>query len=221
SAWTGTGFTTSESEMVVAHPVRRQIISTLMFLRSVGLITAASTLMISFADIEERTGGFLRLAILFGGVAGLWFLARSHIAGVWMSRLIAGALKRYTDIETRDYEGLLHLAGEYAVMELKLRQGSWLADRSLHDLRLSEEGVLVLGIVHSDGIYVGAPRGDTVLHEGETLVLYGRSPELAALSKRRADATGEQERKASVEIERRVERAEKASVGGDAGGAGR
>lgn len=41
SACTGTGFTTAEAEQVVSHPVRRQIISTLMFLRGVGVITAA------------------------------------------------------------------------------------------------------------------------------------------------------------------------------------
>jgi Trk-type K+ transport system membrane component len=34
SAWTGTGFTTSESEQIVNHPVRRRIVSALMFARA-------------------------------------------------------------------------------------------------------------------------------------------------------------------------------------------
>jgi len=49
SAWTGTGFTTEEAEAVLRHPVRRRIISLLMQLRGVGLVTAASTLMLSLS----------------------------------------------------------------------------------------------------------------------------------------------------------------------------
>jgi hypothetical protein len=39
SAFTGTGFTTTEAEKVVNHPVRRKIIMWLMIVRSAGLIT--------------------------------------------------------------------------------------------------------------------------------------------------------------------------------------
>ncbi|MBJ6128529.1 TrkA C-terminal domain-containing protein [Microvirga splendida] len=205
SAWTGTGFTTAEAEQVVNHPVRRQIISNLMFLRSAGLVTAASSLMLSFVSVEERGEGLLRLLMLIGGLAGVWFIARSRWIGIWMSRAIARALKRYTDLDTRDYAGLLHLAGEYAVMELKVQEGSWLAGRTLQDLRLPEEGVLVLGLTHPDGRYEGAPRGPTVARTGDILVLYGRSSELAELSRRRAGIAGESERKVAVEIEQHVE----------------
>lgn len=208
SAWTGTGFTTVESEQVVGHPVRRRIVSALMFLRSAGLVTAASTLMLSFVTVEERGDGLLRVAALVGGLAGLWFLARSPWIGVWMSRVIARALKRYTDLDVRDYAGLLHLAGEYAIMELKVQEASWLAGRNLEDMRLPDEGVLVLGVSHPDGHYVGAPRGDTVIRPGDTLVLYGRSPELSRLGRRRADPAGEAERRMAVGVERQIERNE-------------
>ncbi|HVL57066.1 MAG TPA: TrkA C-terminal domain-containing protein, partial [Burkholderiaceae bacterium] len=173
SAWTGTGFTTSESEQIVNHPVRRRIVSALMFARSAGLVTAATTLMLSFVTVEDRTDGWLRVAILVGGLAALWLVARSHWIGVWMSRVIAWTLKRYTDLDTRDYVGLLHLAGEYAVMELKVQPGSWIAGHTLGELRLPDEGVLVLGISHANGTYVGAPRGDEVAEPGDVLLLYG------------------------------------------------
>ncbi|WP_230533335.1 TrkA C-terminal domain-containing protein [Microvirga roseola] len=213
SAWTGTGFTTTESEQVVGHPVRRRIISTLMFLRSAGLVTAASTLMLSFVSVEEREEGWSRLLVLIGGVAAVWFIARSRWIGYWMSRAIARALKRYTDLDTRDYAGLLHLAGEYAIMELKVREGSWLSDRKLQDLRLPEEGVLVLGVARADGLYEGAPRGDTRIQPADTLVLYGRSPALAQLGRRRAGDEGEVERKIAVEVERDIEASPNADRG--------
>lgn len=45
SAFTGTGFTTSEAENVVNHPVRRQIIMILMIMRSAGLVTIIISLI--------------------------------------------------------------------------------------------------------------------------------------------------------------------------------
>ena len=138
SAWTGTGFTTAEAEQVVSHPVRRRIISLLMLLRSAGLVTAASTLMLSFVNVEARGDGFLRFAVLVGGLLGLWLFARSAVVDRWMARAISRALKRYTEIDVRDYAGLLHLAGEYAVMELQVQNDSWLTQRNLQELRLPE-----------------------------------------------------------------------------------
>lgn len=43
SAFTGTGFTTKEAEMIVNHPKRRQIISWLMVLGNAGIITVIVT----------------------------------------------------------------------------------------------------------------------------------------------------------------------------------
>lgn len=215
SAWTGTGFTTSESEQVVAHPVRRRIISTLMFLRSAGLVTAASTLMLSFVNVEEQGSGFLRIAVLIGGVVCLWLFARSRWISIWMSRVIAYALKRYTDLDTRDYAGLLHLAGEYAVMELAVKERSWMTDRSLGDLRLPDEGVLVLGIVQPDATYLGAPRGDTIVRSGDNLVLYGRSSALSALARRRSGAAGDEDRNAAVAAEEVVETQDRKTGGSE------
>lgn len=48
SAFTGTGFTTSEAEKVVNHPVRRRIIILLMVARSAGLVSIVISLVLSF-----------------------------------------------------------------------------------------------------------------------------------------------------------------------------
>ncbi|RME51644.1 MAG: potassium transporter TrkA, partial [Caldilineae bacterium] len=50
SAFTGAGFTTSESEYVVNHPVRRRIVLWLMFLGNLGIVTAVSSLLLTFVD---------------------------------------------------------------------------------------------------------------------------------------------------------------------------
>ena len=105
-------------------------------------------------------------------------------------------------------------------MELKVQKESWLAGRTLQDLQLPREGVLVLGITHADRGYEGAPRGDMRIQAGDTLVLYGRSSALAQLGRRRTGPQGAEERARAVEVEREVER-EQAYQSGSASPAGR
>src|SRR5699024_9833199 len=57
SALTGSGFTTSESEKVVSHPVRRRIILLLMLIGNAGIVTAVSSLILTFV-ISDSTFSF-------------------------------------------------------------------------------------------------------------------------------------------------------------------
>lgn len=209
SAFTGAGFTTSESEQVVHHPVRRRIIMLLMLLGNAGIVTAMSTLMLSFVNVgqSETWSGSLgfRLLVLGSGLTALWYVAYSQWVDRRMSQLIGWALKRWTTIEVRDYAGLLHLAGDYIVIELTVEPADWLANRTLAELKLSDEGVLVLGIEKANHTYIGAPRGPHVLEPDDTVILYGRQEVLVNLDERRAGAAGNWEHHKTVDRQQRVE----------------
>ncbi len=71
SALTGTGFTTSEAESVVDHPVRRRILMVLMVLQSAGLVTLVSTFVLSFVDTGGAGGALRRAGILVSGLLSL------------------------------------------------------------------------------------------------------------------------------------------------------
>ncbi len=204
SAWTGTGFTTAEAESVVNHPVRRRIVGWIMLARGAGLVTTASSLMLSFVNVADREEGFLRFAVLVGGLVALLLFARSEVVERWMSAFIARMLKRYTDLDTHDYAGLLHLAGEYAIMETRVDEHSWMAHRRLGALGLRQEGVVTLGVTRPDGAYIGAPLADTHLGPGDTLVVYGRSSTLAELSRRRHDRAADAGHEAAVAEQQEV-----------------
>ncbi len=70
------------------------------------------------------------------------------------------------------------------MIELKVEDGDWLAGRSLVELKLSGEGVLVLGINRSGGKYIGAPKGTARINAGDVLILYGRANCLKNLDQR-------------------------------------
>jgi hypothetical protein len=193
SALTGVGFTTSETESVVNHPVRRRVVMMLMLVGSAGVITAVTTLIISFAR-TDREGALLRILVLVGGLAVLLLLARSSAFDRPLQRLISRALARDTDLDVRDYAALLHISGEYSVAELLVEEGDWVAGRRLDEL----EGLRVLGIERREGGYLGAPAGSTIVEAGDTLVLYGRAEDVAELDERKAGPTGDEEHRRAV-----------------------
>lgn len=186
SALTGSGFTTRESEAVVSHPVRRRIVMALMLLGSAGLVTAVAGLLGGFLSAARDDQELVRATMLVGGLVLIYVASRSAWVDRRLSWVITKVLHRYTDLDVRDYARLLHLSGEYSVKEMAVCAGDWMAGQALGQLRLKDEGVLVLGVVSGDGAYLGAPGRDTVINAGDTVVLYGRDTVLVELDSRAA-----------------------------------
>lgn len=211
SALTGAGFTTSESETVVQHPLRRRIVMALMLAGSAGIVTVIATLV---AGLAGATGGqpWMRLATLAAGLGVLLWAASSRWFDRAMQPLIRRLLTRWGHLEARDYAAMLNIHGEYAVSELQVTEGSWLADRDLQDLRLSDEGVLVLGVHRDAETYIGAPRAEVVLQPGDLLVLYGHAQRIEDLDARPRGAPGERARVRAIADQRVREIHEEAVV---------
>jgi uncharacterized membrane protein len=193
SAFSGVGFSTEESEQVVQHPVRRNIVLLLMMLSTAGLVTTIVTLMLSFVTTSGVAEPALRLAVLVVGLVALWAVAASSWIEARLSRIIEWALARWTDLDARDYVRLLDLLGGYAITEVRVDPGEWLLGRRVGDVLLAREGVVVLGITRARGGYIGAPPAGTEFEPGDTLVLYGQADALDELRRRRVGAAGDRE----------------------------
>jgi hypothetical protein len=191
SALTGVGFTTSESESVVNHPVRRRIVMNLMLLGSLGLATAVAGLLAGIM----RTGGAGQAArnalLLVLGLAAVYAISLNRWVDQRLSAFGIRLLRRFTNLEVNDYVRLLHLSGEYSVKEMATEEGDWIVGQPLGDLRLGDEGVMVLGIVRPGGDYVGIPDKETVIDPGDTVILYGRDDVFADLAARREGPEGD------------------------------
>lgn len=207
SAFTGSGFTTSESEQVVNHPLRRRVIGTLMLLGNVGIVASASSAILGLRSNAWGLTGWRVLELVLGLLA-LVFLSRSQWVDVRLTRLIGRVLHRYTDLPTRDLDNLLDLSGRYAVSELAVRAGDWLEGSCLGDLDLASEGVLVLGITRSDGRYVGAPQPATRVCAGDVLLVYGEESWVDELDRRPAGAEGDRMHASAVARQREAQRAD-------------
>ncbi len=215
SAFSGVGYTTTESESIVNHPVRRQIAMMLMLMGNIGLATVAASVMVSFMDAKATENWPRNLSLIFGGLLGLIVLTRSKWVERRLNRIITWALRTFTDLDARDYVAVLNLEDGYAVTEMRIDPGDWLAETSLLELELPKEGVLVLGVHCSKTEqYFGAPTASHVINVGDTLVLYGPIDRLQELDQRSSGERGATAHQAAVD-EHRAEVKRQISVSTD------
>ena len=205
SAFTGTGFATEESEAIVKHPLRRRIIMWLMFLGNAGFITVISSLVLTFVSTSSPGDGIFRLIYLLIGIGVLWILATNRAFNRVLTRLVRKALRRWTDLDLKDYARLLHLKEEYKVMEIEVDDDNWLANKKLKQLRLADEGIAVLGIERHHRVYIGAPYGETCIYPGDTIIVYGRKSALTELEIRPQGDLGEQAHIEAIAMQQHIE----------------
>ncbi len=204
SAFTGVGFTTKEAEHIVNHPVRRRIIMSLMFIGNVGIISAVASLMLTFIDTSNSfKDNALRIGIIIASLVLLWLLSKSKWLNTVLVKIIKKALQQFTSLKIRDYVELLDLTGKYEISVIEVKEGDWIADRTLNALQLWDEGVNLIGVKRKNGAYIGIPQHETKITTGDQLVLYGRKNTLKNLEQRKQDLIGEQEHKKAMEEQTR------------------
>ncbi len=212
SAFTGVGYTTAEAENIVNHPVRRRIIMVLMLLGNAGIVSAISSLILTFINTQETAYNWsIRILVLIAGVSFIWLLSKSSYVNRALAFLISRAIRLWTDIDVRDYASLLHLRGDYQVVELAVKEGDWIANRTLAEVDLRKEGVVVLGIERKSGRFIGAPFGQTQVKNGDTMIVYGRHAVVKDLDRRCCGTQGDEAHRDAVQQYRKnLEEEEKA-----------
>lgn len=203
SALMGVGFTTSEAEAVINHPVRRRIILWLMTFGNAGIITGITSLLLGFinADADQLVR---RGVIMIAGLGALLLATRLDYLERLLSRVTRWALARWTTLETRDFAQLLRFSHDFGIIELATHRDDWLVDRPLSELSLPEEGVVILGVHRHDGDFLGVPTGPTIIHADDTVIAYGRVDHLQQLDERHKGRQGDIEHLEAIEEQQEI-----------------
>ena len=205
SAYTGVGFTTSESEQVVNHPVRRRVLAFLMLTGNIGIAVVIASMMATFVQ-QDGSGGNMwqRGFVLSVALLALWIITTQRWVDQTIERIIAWSLTKWTSLDVRDYVSLLHLADGYVVYEIKVNPDDWIANQLLADSKLTAEGVLVLGIHRTDGKYDGSPSGKTLVHVGDVLSVYGPKQRLEELDIRKRGREGDRAHEIAIDAQKQA-----------------
>jgi MFS family permease len=172
SAFSGTGFTTRESERVVSHRSRRQIITILIILGNAGLVTIVATLVASFTQVSGYGWFFIRLAMIVVGIFFLYrIIIRSKAANSLLERLRKPLMRRIA-IEAPPYEEILHIGGKWSVNLVTIGKNSKHIGLSLAELVATMEDMEFLGIDRT-GVFISRPRTHEKIEIGDRLLVYG------------------------------------------------
>ncbi len=79
-----------------------------------------------------------------------------------------------------------------------MRAGDWIANRTLAELSLRDEGVAVLGIDRADASRRGRATGAARIRPGDTLIVYGCRDRVCDLDARPAGQAGDLAHEAAV-----------------------
>ena len=188
SAFTGVGFTTTESEQITTHPSRRKIISRLMLLGNAGIVTVMASLLLTFVHKnEEGLAWYYGVGILVGGIIIIAILGSSTKVDQVLTKVIDKFLKKYSRFSFRDYSSLYKLANGYHLIDLHVNKGAWMVGKKVSHNDLTTEGIIVLGIEKPNGEYHGSLTPDTVMEVDDLLLVYGKEVAIKKLDELRKE----------------------------------
>ena len=192
SAFMLVGFTTDESEHVVNHPVRRRIIRTLMLVGFGAATGTLGTFVVALAGPDEGDiSRPLKLSMLAGGLVVIWIVYKLEPFERLLEAVLRKALESGTELHIVDFEEMLRVHKGYTIANLPIDDDGWMVARTLRELELAGEGVLVLSITRENGVVLGTPASSTRLQIGDRILCYGLEEDLARLGIRSAGAAGD------------------------------
>jgi hypothetical protein len=170
SAFSGTGFTTREAERVVGNRTRRRIVTILIILGNAGTVTVIATLVASFTQVEGYMWFFIRLAIIVGGIFGLYqLIIRSNVGRRipnWLQRPVVNRILR----EAPAVEEIFRAEKNWTVSLVMIKGSSKSIGLSVADITVVGD-IEILGIDRAD-TYLARPHWDEKIMEGDRLLVY-------------------------------------------------
>ena len=114
SAFSGTGFTTRESELIVNNPRRRQIVTWLIILGNAGIVTVIVSATSSVVTSQGYQLPISLVAIIVGTFIIYRLISKTGIGKYW-ENFIERRLIKSRIFEEGTIEDLVHIAEDYGL----------------------------------------------------------------------------------------------------------
>lgn len=172
SAFTGTGFTTRDAEIVVNNPRRRQIIMWLMILGNAGIVTV---IVSATSTIVSSEGFWLPISI---AIIILWIfifyrvISRRGLTKRW-EEFVQERLFRRRFFQETSVEDLFLIVNDYGLVRIIATGNSLLFNSSAIEEKVNNKQFLILGINRGTR-WISLPENHKTIREGDRVILYGR-----------------------------------------------
>ncbi|KPJ53745.1 hypothetical protein AMJ39_03310 [candidate division TA06 bacterium DG_24] len=188
SCFTGTGFTTKESELIASHPQRRRIASWLMVFGNAGLVTLIATFANSLrpsAIVTQVTLPFLdmvfppsllplmNLLVLVVIVYVVYrIFTQTTIARKMTNALRARIIKRRM-VKPVTFEELVVATGGYGVSSIEICDDSPVLGKTIIETDLRGRDITVLAIERGEKTIPNPSAADRI-YKGDRLICFGK-----------------------------------------------
>ena len=172
SAFSGTGFTTTEAERIVQHRTRRRIVTILIILGNAGLVTIIATMVATFTQVTGYGWFFARLGIIIISILVLYRLVIGSRFGNRFLQLVRKPLIKRILRETPTYEEIFNAGKGWGVSLITIKEESKKAGLSLSEL-VGGEDLIILTLEAADD-FISRPDVGEKVNVGDRLLVYGR-----------------------------------------------
>jgi Trk K+ transport system NAD-binding subunit len=189
SCFTGTGFTTKESELITSSKQRRKIASILMVLGNAGLVIMISTLANSLVpqetvfsklsrsiiplNIQQYLVKWVNLGVIVLLVYMIYIVFTREKISMIMTNFLRRRIIKKELFKSVSFEELLLATGGYGVSKIIVCAGSPALDKSLSESQLRRHDITVLAITR-DGHTIPNPSADTKILLNDELICFGK-----------------------------------------------
>jgi hypothetical protein len=177
SAFSGAGFTTTETENVVNHPARRRIIGIAMLVGSLGTPTLVVSVLVGFLAPGPGSTAERTLVVVSGIVLVVLLIAVRPVRRNLEELGRRYARRRLLPALAPDAQVLATLGDGHVVASIRLVAEPGDTYRSLRGLGDALPGLTVLGVRRGPE-FLGRPPVDVTLHRDDELVVYGHLDDL-------------------------------------------
>ena len=183
SAFTGTGFTTRDSELIVANDIRRRIIIILMILGNAGLVSVVSTLMLSIIKGGmNMTPILVNIAVILLVIMVLVMISRHEGIMRNITKKIQEKLVVSPTFTKRPVEEIMRLAEGYGIAEVTLNESCDEIGKTLYDSSFRQKDILVMAIERGSSV-IPTPRASDRLLINDILICYGKMDNIKKIGK--------------------------------------
>jgi hypothetical protein len=189
SCFSGTGFTTKESELITNNKQRRKIASILIILGNAGLVIMIATLAGSLVpqetilsklsesflpfDIKPDLVKWVNLAIIIVVVYGIYRIFTHEKFVRKMTTFLRKKIIKKEIFQKVSFEELLLATGGYGISRIAINAGSPVLNKTLAKSELREQDIMVLATVRGTETIPNPPANMKIML-GDELICFGK-----------------------------------------------